>query len=227
MCLENWKKASSFNFKISSLKFLSSSSLKFRLLVSNSIIWTKFLLGVSLSHGWRQFYLLVQHFAFWVDSTCSFQTSEWVVVVFFNFLFLCINPYCSTSVAKNVCCQGKYNHLTSTLQFRVGGTPVAWGVAHHAGSHGLWGHPSLPAGGTIKEPAGYLVPAQKCQQLWHIQAEHKHRCLDPVNQRSFLLQLLCSIWRWHQTRGCLPGLLIPSWITFLVLDLQEQSHQHC
>lgn len=138
-----------------------------------------------------------------MDSTCSFQTSEWVFF-FFNFLCLCTNPYCSTSVAENVCCQGKYNHLTSTLQFRVGGTPVAWGVAHHAGSHGLWGHPSLPAGGTIKEPAGYLVPAQHRQQLWHIQEEHKHHCLDPGNQRSFLLQLLWSIWRWHQTWGCLP-----------------------
>ena len=117
--------------------------------------------------------------------------------LFFNFLCLCTKPYCSTSAAENVRCQGKYDHLTGTLQFRVGGTPgsSSLGVVHHAGSHGLWGHPRPPTGGTMEEPAGSSVPAQHCQQLWHTQEEHKRHCLDPVNQWSFLLQLLCSTCR--------------------------------
>lgn len=88
----------------------------------------------------------------------------------------------------------------------MGGTPGSGslGVAHCAGSHGLWGHPGPPAGRTIKGTAGSLVPAQHCQQLCHI-SERTQTPLPWPNESVVLAAPVPLLpWRWHQTWGCLP-----------------------
>ena len=48
------------------------------------------------------------------------------------------------------------------------------------------------------------MPAQHCQQLLHIQEEHKHHYPDPGNRLSSLHPSCCSTCRRHKTWGSLP-----------------------